>query len=75
MWQPISTAPRDGTWFLAIRAGDTAPFVTAYDGDLGRWVTWNLWLEDHAQRIGVTDRQWQPTHWVPIPAPPPLTAG
>ena len=70
-WQLIATAPRDGTWLLAARAGQKVAFVTTWDDDLGRWCTWNLWLEDQHQRLGRHDFVWEPTHWLPTPPIPP----
>lgn len=75
-WQPIETAPKDGTLVLLFRPsahewGRVAP---------GKWHAnehaasprpfWDGWL-----KIGARSewREWQPTHWMPLPAPP-LTA-
>ncbi len=62
-WQPIETAPRDGTKFLA------------YCENGRMRVDW----VDEAQR-NIYGRFWQEhgdnryTHWMPLPAPPALTA-
>lgn len=65
-WQPIETAPKDGTRILAIVAGrhpDTGepfiPDVVEWDG--GRWFSENWW-DDNAL--------YSPTHWMPLPNPP-----
>ena len=65
-WQPIETAPRDGTYVLLYwPRGDgihetvvEGHFYTARDGDEFWWAVSRL--EDR------TD----PTHWLPLPAPP-----
>lgn len=66
-WQPISTAPRDGTWVdLWIFAGRTrqrrVPDCLFSN---------NRWVNDAGDVIGV---QYWPgaviTHWMPRPTPP-----
>jgi hypothetical protein len=70
-WQPIETAPKDGTWLLL--AGGKCE---GDEGDEGRIVS--------GQWAGGTDPRWQfawydsgyygeysdPSHWMPLPAPP-----
>lgn len=62
-WQPIETAPKDGTRFLVVEA-TKRPFVA-------------LWLD--ADHPDVDDAGWydhwnfdpvSPTHWKPLPKPP-----
>lgn len=67
-WMDIETAPRDGTPFLgAIPWNDT-----------GEWEILRMSWVDHAGRFGdatyapFIDDQEQPTHWQPLPAPPPV---
>lgn len=59
-WQPIETAPKDGTPVLVWDGSDAMVSywsnVTGLDGD-GEWHTWALCAE-------------QPTHWMPLPQPP-----
>lgn len=59
-WQPIETAPKDGTWFLAC----------CRDGIVPRLVRW----ADRYDRlpIGNDHAVWSslPTHWLPIPDTP-----
>jgi len=53
-WQPISTAPKDGTRFLIVDAMGTS--------DIG------FWHHDHACGDGYGAGPW--THWQPLPTPP-----
>jgi hypothetical protein len=78
VWKPIETAPKDGTWVLAIVGGASdrwkhlngRAFVIRHEGktpsgfDLG----WSVY-----PGFGGTGDQWF-THWMPLPAPP-LTEG
>jgi Protein of unknown function (DUF551) len=62
-WQPIDTAPRDGTRILLYdryeREQDFARFVGAWgDSPVGYWFA-----------IPGAYRK-RPTHWQPLPAPP-----
>ena len=64
-WQPIETAPRDGTRIL---------FYTPHDPETG-WL--EFVAESHYDKHGLVDTfvsQWQdglePTHWMPLPDPP-----
>lgn len=69
-WQPIETAPKDGTAIL-IAVGHLvgeARFVEDEGSELGWW-----WANEgpgdyHADKIEL--RQGQPTHWMPLPAAP-----
>ena len=64
-WQPIETAPKDGTRVLASQSGHVftarwAPgFAAVYPGGGGPG-----WYDE------ILDRRAQPTHWMPLPAPP-----
>ena len=72
-WQPIETAPKDGSLVLLYRPD-------AYDwGKVtpGKWETqqyskkpkpyWDIWLKIG----GISEsRAWVPTHWMPLPEPP-----
>jgi len=57
-WQDISTAPKDGTRFIAWRKYSTRPLIARYWKDFG-------WFEDedglHLYNL---------THWQPLPNPP-----
>jgi hypothetical protein len=78
MWQPIATAPKDGTpvlLYLSGEAPDSAIEIGVYlipenGGDVG-WHT--LW--DHTpldgNRHGKAGVRWEPpTHWMPLPSQP-----
>ena len=69
-WQPIETAPKDGT--VIILADDTSGLVMAgyfFDsGDGFPWVT--LDNECLPPLNGWTDDGSGPTHWTPLPEPP-----
>jgi hypothetical protein len=60
-WQPIVTAPRDGTWIM-VGATNLHP-CDAYWGWSQVGQTWD-WM-DNAGLFAA-----QPTHWMPLPAPP-----
>jgi len=54
-WQPIETAPKDGTQFLA---WTLAPFGGRYD-----IIEWN-------DILIMQECDTPPSHWMPLPAPP-----
>lgn len=54
-WQPIETAPKDGTWVLAAHASSGDMFIVCWRG-IG-------WINDDMGEC------W-PTHWQPLPEPP-----
>ena len=77
-WQPIATAPRDGTWILLAGGGinygwdggDAPPcvagqFTTYLNGGTvdGHWKF--AWYDG-----GYYGEYEDPTHWMPLPAPP-----
>ncbi len=57
-WQPIETAPKDGTMILAIEPKNKQRRLVVYHED------WCMWLSVPG-RIQV-----RATHWMPLPAPP-----
>lgn len=62
-WQPIETAPRDGTYILAwfsIHEHQVVAFYTYTQLGKGRWETKDGW----------SDFDSEPTHWMPLPEPP-----
>ena len=65
-WQPIETAPRDGTMIYAINATTRSLFI-GY-GYLARYQDGRFGF---AMKSGATmPVDPQPTHWMPLPAPP-----
>lgn len=57
-WQPIETAPKDGSQFLASD-------ITGYH--------FNCWWENEgyeARWMDEIDSEPNPTHWMPLPPPP-----
>lgn len=79
MWQPIETAPKDGTPILIaphlmkaswdFGADDWLLFCVplSEDGSVhGDWSQpWTMWREVMASDLGA-----EPTHWMPFPEPP-----
>lgn len=69
-WQPIATAPKDGTkidlWFP--RGGENGRFTNCFwKGD-----TWWYGFDspDEQYECFTTNGKAQPTHWMPLPEPP-----
>jgi len=61
-WQPISTAPKDGTYILAFPSLREIPLVLVWERDLGP-AFWRVPLSGQ-------ETPYEPTHWMPIPTPP-----
>lgn len=77
-WQPIETAPKDGSWILAINnRGNQAVIIWSHsaphwtersDAPRGGWI--------HPFSDGIQSTFWNggcgsvPTHWMPLPEPP-----
>lgn len=61
-WQPISTAPRNGSWILLWwpRVTD-APFAGYYRGDRQQWFMAGMFDSWHGEG---------PTHWMELPEAP-----
>lgn len=82
-WQPIETAPRDGTEILLCQATDAdgeaigekawgifvqvAAWWSADDDDGGEWIV-------YCSRVQEPRLHFQPTHWMPLPPNPLWTA-
>lgn len=68
-WRPIETAPRDGTPLWLVEPGESFGLTVAHQYQ-------GMWLHDsfggdrwEEVRGGIAPVR-QPTHWMPLPAPP-----
>ena len=72
-WQPIETAPQDGTLVLLAIAG-TSVQVTARYCPNGAWSKWHLGSTCRGGGVLHTEDGPEdildPTHWMPLPEPP-----
>jgi hypothetical protein len=60
-WQPIETAPKDGTWVLVWSYSRVA--VSFFCEKENEWCSdWQDYQEHYNNE--------SPTHWMPLPAPP-----
>jgi hypothetical protein len=70
MWQPIETAPRDGTRILAYQIfSETKPVLVVHRHDPGGAErnprhNYDTWVSDWNTPVG------EITHWMPLPEPP-----
>lgn len=78
-WQPIETAPKDGTWVLCLAKRATVPVIASHQfstGGIGRWID-----KDASDFSGHDDpseawieywnsNSYTPTHWMPLPPRP-----
>jgi hypothetical protein len=65
-WQPIETAPRDGTLILVGRFVKKCPHGRAGRVEVDRW-------RDGKPYLGFgrfNPHYWPATHWMPLPEPP-----
>lgn len=71
-WQPIETAPRDGTRVLLFRHGPNNQIVCGWwNTDCYAKRPRSYWSHDFERICGTIDaRQNPPTHWMPLPEPP-----
>jgi len=69
-WQPIETAPKDGTAILAWPINGNGFYSKDEEDRISyvvRWYARNaVWLEASGEEY----MQCYPTHWMPLPAPP-----
>lgn len=72
VWQPIETAPKDGTSILAVR-DDLLPCVVewiSYDGKSKWCVDPETFMEEEHFHEYFVGTHYDPTHWQPLPSPP-----
>ena len=72
-WQPISTAPKDGSEVVLFIPGDHNRHVVIGSWDDAQYSRRPrpYWTSDGARIWGVRwSRDNQPTHWMPLPQPP-----
>ena len=78
-WQPIETAPRDGTEVLLWCAPHSdmemdSIFAAAWVTDAGDekrpYSTWIIPQADDKEGGWADTLRWMPTHWMPMPEPP-----
>jgi len=68
-WQPIETAPKDGTGILVA--------IHEWNEPANRHVFEVVYWKDDCWRSSIFEEVYPPTHWMPIPATPssPIRAG
>jgi hypothetical protein len=66
-WQPIETAPKDGTPILITRP---TKFKVEEGWHVVRWEDDEDWWVCHDGKFDTMLRGNEPTHWQPLPAPP-----
>ena len=69
-WQPIETAPKDGTTILLYVGKFCDDYAVAFwYGDY-----WHVGLKEYARYTDRYDFEFgNPTHWMPLPEPPNAT--
>lgn len=66
-WQPIETAPKDGTHIIALMYGEV---IEAWWEDNYRGGDWECVVMPSHGCGCCGDRNADPTHWMPIPSKP-----
>lgn len=74
-WQPIETAPKDGSWVLVaypcFLCGEKTDAMSVF---IARWAPPFLWDSFTKVWISANDctliENYTPTHWMPLPSPP-----
>ena len=73
-WQPIETAPKDGSYILI--AGEGRVTIGFYHEDKGKTLIadakpyWQDYDRSYWDRFETDDSWFAPTHWMPLPEPP-----
>lgn len=81
-WQPIETAPKDGTRIILAQNGGVE-VGSWHAEDSGYYETISSTASERKQRwVQTSDGYWtgldeiyDPTHWMPLPSPPDHTTG
>jgi len=63
MWQPIETAPRDGTEVIVWSKQQSSPYLATWDDTHG-------WMVPDTCPHSWTELLVMPTHWTTMPTPP-----
>lgn len=71
-WQPIETAPKDGTYILVFPGlwTDVTCSIARYDYDTHARNPKPFWKRVDDMGLVSRSRSCQPTHWMPLPEPP-----
>lgn len=76
-WRDIESAPKDGTPILAFAPMATEPAIARWfkwDAADQGWITELIdggpWKDDHHFAEYWAETSYEPTHWMPLPAPP-----
>ena len=67
-WQPIDTAPKDGTVILIWPA--KSAFASSDDELISYVVRWSYLEQGWIEASGEEYAAFYPSHWCPLPAPP-----
>ena len=69
-WQPIETAPKDGTWILGYHPKEW-PIICWYmvciTDPMGNHYEHEAWHRMNGAGVSMFN---SPTHWMPLPEPP-----
>lgn len=68
MWQPIETAPKDGTRILVVGNGWKYPNILWWSAIHKEWID-NI-LDEHYRFPDHVAWGYIPTHWMPLPEAP-----
>jgi hypothetical protein len=72
-WQPIATAPQDGTLLWLCESG--IPLGLAIPHQVaGHWRVHKFYVAGGYWESAILGRVLNPTHWMPLPPPPKGTA-
>jgi len=74
-WQPIETAPRDGSWFITANFNGCDEFEVSRYGPVSwpDYVALGNGMHERIDRIVsefTSDNFHRATHWMPLPPPP-----